>query len=643
MSTHSKMPFARSALAVADMFLDGGPEAEPGLRDAVDELARALAGYQAAALPLGAVAAVIDQAGRLAGGKPLHRLDRDGRARVLALLERIPGAKDSLWLASIPYKVAYLLQDGAMQRMGARYGLPAPAATEKARWRSQITRAKEAEGDIELEAEAVVLGTGAGGAAAAYELASRGMAVAMVESGDYYDRRSFDGKYLDAFKRIYRFHPAIGNGVVTLITGDSVGGTTTINSGTCFRTPEDVLRRWQYDGLADFTPAEMAPYFDAVETMVGVEEASASAVGPLYDTVRKGAAALGYRDVHRLHRNATGCDGQGLCQFGCPTDAKRSTNVSYVPAALNAGAVLYAGFKAERILRDGNRVTGVTGTGRRADGSAVRLTIKAPNVIVSMGTLYTPIFLQDQGVRNPHLGRHLTVHPTGLVGGIVDGVDFMNERSIPQGVGMGDLGHEGIRFEGATPPLSVYGAGARLSGAAFRKTMEAYPNTAFFGFMISDKSEGRVLRGPQGRPIVTYSVDKGDLKKYVKAMSVAARIMFRAGAHTVNMFTGLKNPLLASERELDAWETRKWKARDFNMSAYHPLGTARLGATPLLGVCDADHRVFGWEGLYVMDGSNIPSSLGVNPQITIMAMAVRAAQKLATRQSTVETRPAEAV
>lgn len=643
MSNERKLPFANSAIALADMLLDGGPEAEPGLRDTVAELARVLAGYQAAAYPLGAVAAALDYAGILAGGKPLHKMDRAERKRVLALLERIPGAKDSLWLASLPYKTAYLLQEGAMKRMGARYGLPSPAQTEKARWRSQITRAKEAEGDVELEAEAVVLGTGAGGAAAAYELASRGMAVAMIESGDYYDRRHFDGKYLDAFKRIYRFHPAVGNGFVTVITGDSVGGTTTINSGTCFRTPEEVLRRWQYDGLADFTPAEMAPYFSAVERMVGVEEASAAAVGPLYDTVRKGAAALGYHDVHRLHRNATGCDGQGLCQYGCPTEAKRSTNVSYVPSALNAGAVLYAGFRAERILREGNRVTGVTGTGRRADGSPVRLTIKAPNVIVSMGTLYTPIFLQEQGVRNPHLGRHLTVHPTGLVGGIIDGIDFMNERSIPQGVGMGDLSHEGIRFEGGTPPLSVYGAGARLNGERFRKTMEAYPNTAFFGFMVSDKSEGRVLRGPQGRPIVTYSVNQGDLKKYVKAMSIAARIMFRAGAHTVNMFTCHRDPLLTSERELDAWEKRKWKARDFNMSAYHPLGTARLGPTPIQGVCDADHRVFGWEGLYVMDGSNIPSSLGVNPQLTIMAMAVRAAQKLANRQSTGETRTAEAV
>jgi choline dehydrogenase-like flavoprotein len=628
------MPFAESATAVAAMLLDADPQADPALAKSVADLAAFLSRRQPASVSLGALAAALDYGAVLATGRRLRSLDAEGKRRFLSLLQRIPLSRDPLWLASLPYKFAYLLREETQLKAGVQYGLPAPKQIEPARWHAQVQRAADTEEDVEIEAEAVVVGTGAGGAAAAYELASRGVATAIVEAGEYYDRRHFDGKYFNAFEKIYRFYQAVGNGIVSVVAGESVGGATTINAGTCFRTPDYVLDRWTQSGLTDFTPDAMDPYFSEVEQMLGVEEAALSTVGPLFETVKRGAEALGFRDAHVLRRNAPGCDGQGLCAFGCPTDAKRSTNVSYIPAALNAGAFLYAGFRVERLLFDGKRVVGVSGTGKRGDGSRVRLTIRAPHVVVAMGTIKTPIFLMEQGVKNQHLGRHLTVHPAGMVSGIFEGVDFQNERVIPQAVGIGDLSRKGIRFEGGTPPLGVYGISNRVVGRDYRAIAEKYRNTAFLGFMITDQGEGRVHRAIKGYPLLTYKVTKADLEKCVEAMATIARVFLRAGAREVNLVTfNKRETILRSEADVDRFASGKWKARHFTLTAYHPLGTARITPTPEDGVCDSNHQVFGYEGLYVMDGSTVPSPLGVNPQITIMAMSLRAARALAKKIS----------
>ncbi len=618
---------ARSVASWSQTFLHADANDESVLRSA-QALQSFLEKRPALGIPYLALAAALDHAAVLVYGKPLHALSLEKREAFLAVVDKIPFIHQPLWLFSLPLKIAYLMQGETLRKAKSFYGIK-PGVEEPARWRQQIQSAAETESDIELEAEVAVVGTGAGGAAAAHELASRGIAVVLVEAGDYYHRGNFDGKYFDAFNHLYKFYPALGNGLVSVMAGQAVGGTTLINSGTCFRTPDKVLKEWRLRGLSDFTSDTMSPHFATVENMLGVEEATAQAAGPVYDWVKKGAASLGMHDVHRLSRNAPGCDGQGMCQYGCPTAAKKSTDVSFIPAALKAGAFLYTGFTTDNLLRENGAITGITAVGKRSDGSTVRLRIKAPKVIISMGTMRTPVFLQQQGIRNPHLGHNLTVHPTGLVGGVMDGVDFRNANTIPQGVGIGDLAHEGIRFEGGTPPLGVYGLASRTHGRQFRETMDNYPNTGFLGFMVSDSSKGTVRAGYKGYPLVTYWVNQRDLAKYVKGMATLGRLFFRAGAKQVNMVTCNKDPILSSEKDVDRFEKRNWRARDFMMTAYHPLGTARLGVSAEDGVCDSDHQVFGVPGLYVMDGSNVPSSLGVNPQITIMAMATRAAQNLA--------------
>ncbi|WP_245932533.1 FAD-dependent oxidoreductase [Isoalcanivorax indicus] len=532
-----------------------------------------------------------------------------------------------------PFKAAYVLDEAHAGQMAVPR-VQVPAQLEQFRWQQQITTASQLEEDQTLEADVVVIGSGAGGAAAAYELASRGLAVVVIEEGQWHDRRDFNGKLPEVISKLYRGYGAtvaLGNVFIPVPIGRCVGGTTTINSGTCMRTPDAVLRRWRDElGLAQAAPDELAPWFDAVEAMLKVQPAESRHVGPIGDIIERGARALGFSQLHPLRRNAEGCDGQGLCQFGCPTDAKQSTNVSYMPRALERGAFLFTGFRATRLLRRGQQALGVIAKGRNAAGQPVQLTVHARSTVVAMGTFLTPGFLRDNGVRNRHLGRHLTLHPCGVVNALFPDDMLRNARSIPQGFGMADLAEEGLMFEGGTIPFAGHGLMNNLYGDAWVRFTERYQQTAYFGFMIRDTSEGRVRRGPhRDLPWISYHMNESDFALFLRGIETLARIYLAAGAREV-MIPGLTRLVtVRNEAELAAFMARRHRPGDFLMSAYHPLGTARLAADPHAGVCAPDHSVHGWQDLYVMDGSCVPSSLGANPQVTIMTLASHAAARLA--------------
>jgi len=568
-------------------------------------------------------------------GRRFHRGTPRHRERFLERLSRTPVSGHLLRAVSLPLKAHYVFDRDVEARTGCRPPVQLPSQVEHFRWQQQITAAGDCDEDLELEADVVVIGSGAGGAAAAYELASRGLAVVIVEEGQYYDRSHFNGRLTEVIPKLYRAlgsNVATGNALIPVPVGRNVGGTTTINSGTCMRTPEPVLADWQRRGLGDFSPEEMTPWFEQVEEVLKVQAAKPEHVGAIGDVIDRGAEALGFQHRHPLNRNAEGCDGQGLCQFGCPTDAKQSTNVSYIPRALNRGAFLFSGFRAERLHWHGDRVTGVTARGRNRDGRSIRLTLKSRAVVAAMGTFFTPLFLRDQGIRNRHLGRHLTLHPAGVVNAIFPDRDFANSRSIPQGFGVTDWGQDGLMFEGGTVPLAGHSLLNNLYGEDWVRFTEDYQHTAYFGFMIRDTSQGRVRRGPhRDWPLIRYRLNDQDFARFLRGVETLARIYFAAGAREV-LVPGLKGlRRLRSVPELERFLAGPLKPRDFLITAYHPLGTARLGRDAQDGVCDAHHRVHGRQGLYVMDGSAVPSSLGANPQVTIMALASRAAARLADR------------
>ncbi|MCC6765544.1 MAG: GMC family oxidoreductase [Deltaproteobacteria bacterium] len=538
---------------------------------------------------------------------------------------------------SAPFRTAYLLDETNMARMQTRNGVRVSALLDDARWRTQVSLAEQAAGDEEIECDVVVIGTGAGGAAAAYELASHGLAVVMIEEGKYYDRRDFNGKLTEVIPKLYRAFGstiAIGNTFIAIPIGRSVGGTTTINSGTCLRTPEATLAEWREAGLADFTPENLAPYFELVEEVLKVQPADPQYVGEIGKVIAEGAKRIGMKDMRPLQRNAEGCDGQGLCQFGCPTDAKQSTNISFVPRALERGTFLFTGFRADELIRKDQTVTGIVAHGRNAEGTPITLTVKARATVVGMGTLLTPNFLRANGVKNAWLGNNLSIHPAGVVTAWFPGRTLGNSTTIPQGYGVYDWKDEGLMFEGGTLPFVGHGLLSPLQADDFVRFTERYQQTAYFGLMVKDTSRGKVRRGlSRDLPLITYHMNDADFTKFKRGLDTLARMYFAAGAREV-CFPGLSRlTMFKSVADLEAFWATKPKPRHFLVTAYHPLGTARIAAREDRGVCDNAHQVWNTEGLYVMDGSSVPGSLGANPQVTIMAMATRAARMLAEKLS----------
>jgi choline dehydrogenase-like flavoprotein len=560
-----------------------------------------------------------------------------GAAQQLALMEAWRGGglvrRSALRGLLVPLKMSYFDDPALYRKLGCAYERPLPMAEAKPAWfRERVHRADEAAAAGEaLECDVVVVGTGAGGAVTARELAEAGLAVILLEEGDYHDRTTFAGRPFDNQRKLYRAGGAtfsVGNAFIPIPLGRMVGGTTAINSGTCFRTPDKVLRRWGEElGLTDLSPERMAPYFDRVEGVLGVAPTAVEHLGGCARAVMRGADKLGYR--HRpLARNAPDCDGQGVCCFGCPTDAKRSTNVSYVPMALRAGAELFTGARVDKLLFEHGRAAGVQA--QTASGQV--LTVRARAVVIACGTLITPVLLMRNGVArgSSHLGGNLSIHPA------VACLAEMNERvaswdGVPQGYLVDEFADDGIMMEGVATPLEYTIAALSHFGPRLIELAEGFDRVASFGMMISDTSRGRV-RLIRDRAVVTYNVGDDDIGRLKRGVDHLSRIFFAAGARTVlTPFHG--HDELRSEQDLAKLRAAKVRASDIALSAHHPLGTARMGKSAATSVVDADHQVHGAPGLYVIDGSAVPTALGVNPQVTIMAMATRAAERLAQKLS----------
>jgi choline dehydrogenase-like flavoprotein/protein-S-isoprenylcysteine O-methyltransferase Ste14 len=549
-------------------------------------------------------------------------------ARYERWLSTAPGLARGLLRALVAVvKSAHLERPETAKAIGARQY--APIAPEQPRWLSQLKSGESLEKDEQLEVDAVVVGTGAGGAVAAYELASRGHAVLMVEEGRWFGRHEFTGPPAPTSRKMFRdggLTFAIGNVFAPVWVGVTVGGTTTVNSGTCYRTPEAIFERWRKElGLEMFSSASMTPYFERVEQALGVAPTSEAQLTGNARAVARGAAKLGLA-AHPIHRNAPGCDGQGRCIYGCPTAAKRSTDVSYVPMALEKGAQLYAQTKAVELLRgDGGRVTGLVA--RTASGA--RITVKAKATVLAGGALMTPLLLLQEQLGGAMVGRNLSLHPAGPVLAELDEAANM-EQGVPQGLAIEALASEGIMIEESGNPPEVIGVALPLVGERFSRLIERHAHLAAFGYMIGDTSRGQVRRGAHGALSISYSLNDEDVKRMHRALVTVSELFLASGAKTV--FPAVRGlDALTDAAGLERLKAMTLGAGDFAMSAVHPLGTARLGADPAVSVVGADHQVHGVPGLYVIDGSSVPTALGVNPQITIMAMAARAGELLAAR------------
>jgi len=568
---------------------------------------------------------LVEEEARLHYLRPMSKLPEDKRLDYLDrfwLNAAVP-KRLSFRLFGIALKAAYFDSPEIFDALELEYCKPEVKNPEKERWQGQILNGRQIEQDLELEAEVVVVGTGAGGATVAHELARRGNAVIMVEEGDYFDRTHFSGRAFEMMQRLYSrggMATTLGNVPIPVPTGRTVGGTTTINSGTCFRAPRRTLRRWREElGLTEYTLEHMEPYFQRVEAIFQVEAADMKYVGRNAEIIARGAERLGYRHGPLL-RNAPDCDGQAVCAYGCPSGAKRSTDVSFVPKALQAHAQLLCRVRAEEILLDGRHAAGIRA---RSLDRGKQVTIKAPVVVLAAGTFGTPLMLMKQKLCNSsrQLGYNLSLHPAmGVLAMTDEEVDA--HKSISQGYMVDEFEEEGILLEGVAFQLDALSLVIPFIGRKLQAIMENYRCLASFGLMVCDTSRGRVLPGPGREPVVLYNLNKQDLAKLLRGVEVLVRLYLVAGTLEVYVNIHRWKPM-RTLADLDDNLRLNTRPSDMDISAYHPLGTCHMSGHRARTVCDPNGETYDVINLFIADGSLIPPSLGVNPQITIAAVAAR--------------------
>ena len=494
------------------------------------------------------------------------------------------------------------------------------AAVERVEPGRHITAART------VRADACVIGSGAGGAVVAKELAEGGMSVVVLEEGERFTTDDFTARPRDMTPLLYRDAGQIattGNVPVVLPLGRAVGGTTLVNSGTCFRTPDAVLEAWERDhGLDGVGPAELDPFFRRVEREINVAQVPEHLAGRNALVVRRGAEALGWSGDF-VYRNVRGCVGSGVCNWGCPTSAKQHVGLTYMPRAWEAGATTYTRCRADTIEVVAGRARAVEA--RAAGGGRVRVECDA--VIVACGAIATPLFLRRQrlGAESGQLGRNLTLHPATGVRALFD-EEIDMARGVPQSYFIDEFAAEGIMFEGAAGPPDYLAMSLPYTGAEHREMMLRYRNLSQFGIMVSDHDSPGLVRERLGLTEIRYDLGPRDTATFKRAIELLCELYFAAGARVV--YPPVEQVVELRDGDLSPLRRADVHPRNLTLAAFHPLGTARADADPRRGVVDAELALRGVERVHVADGSVIPSSLGVNPQITIMALATRLAYRL---------------
>jgi choline dehydrogenase-like flavoprotein len=490
--------------------------------------------------------------------------------------------------------------------------------------------------------DVVVIGSGAGGATVAARLAEAGLQVALVEEGTLASTPTLpvdgegDPTQLPLNERVRLFYRHNGFtftvGVPPIFTpmGCTVGGTTVINSGTCFRTPDFVLKRWQQAfGVRELEREALEPIFERIEQDLSIQPVPESVLGGNGQVLRRGAERLGVRHAP-LNRPQRDCHGSGICAFVCPRNAKLDMRLTYLPRACAAGAVIYARCRAKRLVMEGDCAVGVTAQIMSPLPTGRCLHLRARyGVVMAAGALYTPLLLQASGIRHPHLGRHLHLHPSLSLFAEMEEPVF-GWRGVMQSYGVTEWLEQGTLIEATFPPLAMGYALHPLPfwGERHLTLLQKGAFIAAVGILTADEaSEGKVFALPNGHAAMGYRLHPADIQRIVTGMALAARLLLTAGARAVYTdVPGLEQ--LSTHDEIEPLLQRRWHTGWLNLSAYHPAGTCRMGESAALCPADSFGRVRGTRQLWVADASLIPTPTVVNPQVTIMALAHRVADAI---------------
>ncbi len=502
-----------------------------------------------------------------------------------------------------------------------------------------VTQGRDLRGDIRLRADVVVVGSGAGGAVTAYELARQGLKVIVLEAGPYIPSSAFSEDFTDSLERLYADAGAQTNkdGDLLLLQGKCVGGSTVVNACVAFRTPGFILQDWQRDhGLTGLTEEVLAPYFARVEALLSIEDNGEHEIARHSQLVRAGAQQLGW-SVKPFKRNIRDCALTGHCLSGCKTDRKQSMLVTYLPWAVAHGARIYSDTAVTRIDAVNGAVTGVQAQASDADGNVVaQISVEAPLVVAAAGAVQTPLLLLSSGLanRSGQVGKNFACHPSLYVAarypepvypwrGALLGV-YVDEFMHPDKGGF-ILEAGGL---GAVEMCLVSEPGTGKPYVDFMQDVRYYSGLVT---LIHDHNVGQIS-WDSARKRIDYRLAEPDFDAMIAALAAAARIQFAAGAEEVYV-PATEHLVIRNEAEIDTVLARLQNAPQvLRMVSYHPQGTCRMGANPDTSVVAEHGESHDIHGLYIADASLFPTSIIVNPQVTVYAMATRIAEQILARR-----------
>ena len=556
------------------------------------------------------------------------RLDPEAAQEFLAKLDtsRLPLHHDLLLMAKILSTLGYAVAPEVEARIGtvttcalADGSLPEPAGS---------LGETEPRGEGE-ECDVAIVGSGAGGAVAAAELAAAGLDVLVLEAGQHFDRDSYPADRLEAIQSLYReagLTIADGRPPIPVPVAKAVGGTTVINSGTCFRAPDSVLEEWRGEFGLSWAHDLDADFAEAEDTL-RVTRLDPNRMGRNGQLAMEGAEALGLSGGP-ISRNAGSCVQCSSCPYGCAIDAKQGMHVSYLPRAVAAGARLRTGVEARRVLVEDGRAVGVACSARDASGRPRPFTVRARRAVIAAGGSFgTPELLLRSGLGGGQVGRNLRIHPACWVGARYE-EEVRGWDGVMQSYYVDQWEESrGVLLEATFTPLAFGGAWLLGAGRSHQEAMLDFGHVGSIGVHLCDRSSGRVGLGVEGSLRASYKLTREDADRIAYGIARAAEVHFAAGATEV--YPNIARVGVLRKGELAAFEATRFKPSELRLEAFHPMGTARIAADPRQGACGIDGQVNGTPGLYVADGSLFPTSVGVNPMMTIIAFSKQIARGLA--------------
>ena len=571
-------------------------------------------------------------------GTPLGGLILAGRPRGFASLDQATreAAMRRLGGSSIPLKrtafqdlkrltllLTYGMEDSPW-RARTGYVPPVPDAPSPSRVNVRTPRA----GEI-VEADVVVIGSGAGGGVTASILAAAGKRVVVLERAAMVTEDGFGGPELAGLGALFldRGLAATTDRWISIRAGSAVGGGTVVNWSTSLRAPAAVREEWRAAGIDD----DLDEHYAAIEAEINVNELESVRNGP-NTKLAAGLDALGLPHAV-IPRGVRGCTDCGPCVVGCRVGAKQSSLRTTLVSACANGAEILDRSEVRRIVLEGGRVAGVV-----AKVPGGEITVRAPMVALAGGSILSPAVLLRSGIATATAGRGLHIHPVSAVAGVYD-ESLSPWSGVPQSVmsdAFGEIdGRWGFRMETApTHPGLIATGFPWWSSRDHRETMERSDGIAAFLALVRDRTEGQVSLARDGGIDIKYAPVKADQALLRRASLEMAKIHRAAGAKRLI-------PLVTPPHDwrdgepfepwLEALANRPIASNRILLFTAHQMSSCRIGTDRKSSVAGPDGQVHGVPGLYVTDASAMPTATGVNPVLSLMALARRTALGMSAR------------